>query len=426
VAFPRYREARVAGEPDGETDTVDSSAGMDLNDFSFIQSLDDLDSLIVSSPVFRPRGFAPSSNLWTLSMEFLPGEILFPSPVPFVADLGERLYHSPTTAVYVIPSTTRVIVYHKHCESDRTPIDTIASEYAIIHFLASSASSRHIVPEPAFISDVLNPNRSLMDRHRVTRRQGVSGKIRHLFCPVQSARVVEAQIRYIIMERFGESLANMLSERKKFSIRDTMRVSIQILSALETLHHNNIVHGKIELGNVLYDSTEDRVKLIDFKRSRFVTENLAKPVSVACEHRETIPYIRFMNNEYSATPWSVYYCPLLPRDDIHQLIQLVAVLLRGDALIDSFISWLGARTTGSEKNRAADTNHDRRLLRLLHRKRRGSIFEESVVGVFWSGGSMKGILDNLDQLVGELRPKDEIPYKQIQAMFIALMDEESD
>ncbi len=67
---------------------------------------------------------------------------------------------------------------------------------------------------------------------------------------------------FLVMEYLeGETLAARL-EKGPLSIRDTLRVAIQMAEALGTAHEQGVIHGGLKTANVLL--TGDNVKLLDF------------------------------------------------------------------------------------------------------------------------------------------------------------------
>lgn len=75
-------------------------------------------------------------------------------------------------------------------------------------------------------------------------------------------------VYYIVMEYIkGKTLKDLIKEKKKLSLEETIDYSIQIAEALEHAHKNHIVHRDIKPHNIMI--TEDgRVKVTDFGIAR--------------------------------------------------------------------------------------------------------------------------------------------------------------
>lgn len=72
----------------------------------------------------------------------------------------------------------------------------------------------------------------------------------------------------LVMERLrGETLASLLSRRKKLTLEDTLAIVLPILSALDHTHRQGIVHRDVKPSNVFLakgDDDEVTPKLLDF------------------------------------------------------------------------------------------------------------------------------------------------------------------
>src|ERR1051325_3484155 len=70
--------------------------------------------------------------------------------------------------------------------------------------------------------------------------------------------------RYMVMEWVeGRLLRQILNEQKKFSSERAVRITVQVLDALEYIHAHGVVHRDLKPENIMVDA-DDRIKLIDF------------------------------------------------------------------------------------------------------------------------------------------------------------------
>ena len=72
----------------------------------------------------------------------------------------------------------------------------------------------------------------------------------------------ESGVDYLVMEYLeGETLAERLS-RGPISYEETLQISIQIASGLDSAHHQGLIHRDLKPGNVML--TREGAKLMDF------------------------------------------------------------------------------------------------------------------------------------------------------------------
>jgi serine/threonine-protein kinase len=78
---------------------------------------------------------------------------------------------------------------------------------------------------------------------------------------------------YIVMTYIrGESLRNRLSRRGPLSVREVLRIGMQIAAGLAAAHAQGLIHRDIKPGNILLETDVDRVKISDFGLARAVDD----------------------------------------------------------------------------------------------------------------------------------------------------------
>lgn len=83
----------------------------------------------------------------------------------------------------------------------------------------------------------------------------------------------ENDIAFIVMECIrGDELKTYFDEKREFSLEDSVRMTGELLDALDYAHQNGIVHRDIKPANVMLDG-QNRVKLTDFGVARLSDTN---------------------------------------------------------------------------------------------------------------------------------------------------------
>ena len=78
-------------------------------------------------------------------------------------------------------------------------------------------------------------------------------------------------IHYIVMEYIdGKTLKDIINEKGKFSVDESIEYSIQIAEALKNAHENHIIHRDIKPQNIMVTG-DNRVKVTDFGIARAAT-----------------------------------------------------------------------------------------------------------------------------------------------------------
>ncbi len=94
----------------------------------------------------------------------------------------------------------------------------------------------------------------------------------------------EGDIHYIVMEYIdGITLKELINKKAPFDDQETLSVAIQIGSALEEAHRNNIVHRDIKPHNILVTRDGD-IKVTDFGIARAATSTTVTVESMGSVH----------------------------------------------------------------------------------------------------------------------------------------------
>ncbi len=81
---------------------------------------------------------------------------------------------------------------------------------------------------------------------------------------------------YISMEYIrGQSLQQMIDERRVFSLEDAVKIAIQVAAGLDFAHRRGVIHRDIKPANLIFD-TEERLIITDFSVARIATSELTR------------------------------------------------------------------------------------------------------------------------------------------------------
>lgn len=190
-------------------------------------------------------------NEWGTNRESLPGN-LFGSRnnAPQLHNLYP-IYESHKSAVFCVdnPEYGHVAVVYRisACEVDSQELDTTIIEYSILQMLHGDPQ---IVPDVYFLSGPTSPG--LLSS---------SGKIK-------SSRDNDADIacvRYIVMDRTGKSLAQLLKLSSRIPYSQALALFSQMVQIVREIHSKGVVHGNIVLEHfVLKYGDPNGLLLIDF------------------------------------------------------------------------------------------------------------------------------------------------------------------
>ncbi|AID46950.1 serine/threonine protein kinase [Penguinpox virus] len=74
----------------------------------------------------------------------------------------------------------------------------------------------------------------------------------------------EVEYRFVIIQRLGKDLENVLAEKGKINISLIKKLAIKLLDILKFIHSRGFSHGDIKASNILFDKDDDKVYLADY------------------------------------------------------------------------------------------------------------------------------------------------------------------
>ncbi|GAB6273335.1 MAG: Stk1 family PASTA domain-containing Ser/Thr kinase [Peptococcaceae bacterium] len=129
----------------------------------------------------------------------------------------------------------------------------------------------------------------------------------------------EDDIYYLIMEYVnGEDLKTVLKREKNLLFSQAVQIALQVCTALEHAHENNIVHQDIKPHNILI-TPSGKAKLTDFGIAHDITTTIVKPTG-----KETI-----MGTAHYLSPEQVRGEPATPKSDLYALGVTLYEMLTG-------------------------------------------------------------------------------------------------
>ncbi|HZE72674.1 MAG TPA: protein kinase [Pyrinomonadaceae bacterium] len=149
------------------------------------------------------------------------------------------------------------------------------------------ATRLHIGDEVAI--KILHPQQGI-DRHaaeRFRREAQIAARLKHPnVVSIYDFGLSVDGLMYLVMELVdGYSLRQIIKQQGPLTIAAAAEVTTQVCSALDEAHRHNIIHRDIKPDNIIFNSTEDglRIKVLDFgiaKLRDLATSNLTQAGSV--------------------------------------------------------------------------------------------------------------------------------------------------
>lgn len=134
----------------------------------------------------------------------------------------------------------------------------------------------------------------------------------------------EGSYRMLIMNLMGRSLEDIHEKRRRFSLKTTLMLGIQMTTRLEFVHNCGYVHRDLKPDNFVLGLNEDknRIYLIDFGlSSRYLTNEGT--------HREEQSGKNFVGTARYASARTHEGFSQSRRDDLEQLVYVMIYLYRG-------------------------------------------------------------------------------------------------
>ncbi|MCQ2820726.1 MAG: casein kinase 1 family protein, partial [archaeon] len=131
----------------------------------------------------------------------------------------------------------------------------------------------------------------------------------------------------LIMEILGENLETLMQKtpNKKFSLKTTMMITIQVLKLLKSMHENNYIHRDIKPENFVIGlkRKENKLHMIDFGISRTIFD----------KKKNHIPYREdknFMGNPKFCSIYTLMGIEQSRRDDLEAVGYMIVYFLKGN------------------------------------------------------------------------------------------------
>ncbi len=117
-------------------------------------------------------------------------------------------------------------------------------------YLASGAAKQRFVREARSAAAVIHEN--VVGIHAISEWQGIP---------------------YLVMTFIrGESLQKRLAERGALSVKEVLRIGLQVAQGLTAAHAQGLIHRDIKPANILLETEVDRVKITDFGLARAIDD----------------------------------------------------------------------------------------------------------------------------------------------------------
>ncbi|CAD8045643.1 unnamed protein product [Paramecium sonneborni] len=125
----------------------------------------------------------------------------------------------------------------------------------------------------------------------------------------------------IVMELLQKDLSSLIKQRKKFSLKSTLQISIQLVSILEEIHKQGVLHRDLKPENMMLDENNS-VYLIDFGISKIFQRKNGSLIP----YKEKVPFVGTARYASIAAHKGQ---ELSRKDDIESLFYVMVFCIKG-------------------------------------------------------------------------------------------------
>ena len=229
--------------------------------------------------------------------------------LPFT--LKRLLAATKLATVFTIKEYPKLVVkYQVQCR-DLRGIHPVVLDFVFLQALAETG----IVPRALFVSPPVKFSNSTTEKTDF----GMSRRSREI-CAMHP----KSSVRFLVMERIAYTLFDLVNRKRPGlpPFDRAISIGLHLLTGLETMHRNGVIHGDIHLGNVglLERDGELRISFIDFGYAEFVRDGDARPALIrlpwsVAHHLLSVYELEGFRRSY--------------RDDVYRAVQIIAILLNG-------------------------------------------------------------------------------------------------